>query len=289
MTDSAGGGNANNGNAGGDGGGNGGGSNGSGGNQNTNVDFLAGLSQDNRQFAESKGWKTAADVNKAFDSHRSLEKQFSGRGQQHKLSDYAFNAPSNAKDIGYSTDFADAFKQGAHKLNLDPQMAASLHDWFSDYAGKSIEAGRAAHAKAIEGAAATAETELVKAFGGDTNNPAFKRQQELASRAMRLLKLDGEKLGVMGKVGDKLRVIDPQAFAALAKVGQAMFAEDHLHGEGVGSVNPFDPKSTDTRQQSIIMNQDPDRAEQLIRSLNPNDQKMWQMFLGKQDAKRKSR
>lgn len=247
-----------------------------------NTDWTSGLSEDNRSFVTSKGWK---DLNAVLTSHREAERKISSKGQ-HRLGDYSFTEPTNAKDIGYQPAFAESLKQVAHKLGVDPTAAAGIHDWFADYAGKSLKTAGELSAANLQKAITTAEGDLSTAWKADTNNPVFKRNSELATRAMKQLGLDGEALGILAKNGDKLSVVNGKAYAALAKVGNAMFAEDSLFGNSAGDRNPFDPKTIDTRAQSQLVQEDPDRAEQLIRALPKEEQTMWSMFLEKQAKRR---
>jgi hypothetical protein len=124
-------------------------------------------------------------------------------------------------------------------------------------------------------AAAAAHEEVVKLWG-DPNSPTYKRNKELADRALRntggqeLLK-ELKDLGALGPNGE---VMTPRLAAALAKVGSALYAEDDKW-EGINSqrINPFSKATESMEGQREIFRRDPELAKALIRQagIDPKD------------------
>lgn len=251
------------------------------------TDFFAGLAPENREFATKKGWKTADD---AFKSHRELETAFSARGpnaQEYRLGDYAFNAPADPlAKAAYSPERAEGFKQFAQKTKLSPEQAAATHDWYVSATVEQHTQAQAKAAEALNAKFAQASTDLTKEWGVE-EAPTFKRNAEVANRAIRELGLT-EALTEMGalvpnpKTG-KLDVANAKIVAALAKVGNAMFAEDSLFGSSSSSKNPFAVGTPDENATAAgqIIQSDPDKAEALIRAAGPQAINMYQHFLAK--------
>jgi hypothetical protein len=277
----------NNGNA-GAGSGNGSQNSGAGG---TGTDFFAGFSPENKEFATSKGWKSAADLDKAFTSHRELEKAFSGRDpaktQTFRLGDYAFNAPSDPlAKANYSPERAEGFKQFAQKSGIAPEAAATIHDWFvSSSVEESTKASDRA-AAALNERLSKANDALTKEWGVE-ETPTYKRNAEVANRAIRELGLT-EALTEMGALvpnsqSGKFDVANAAIVAALAKVGNAMYAEDSLFGGSSSTKNPFATGTPDENasEAGAIMTSDPDKAEALIRAAGPQAINLYQHFLAK--------
>jgi len=255
-------------------------------------DPLAGLSEEDRALFKQKGWESFSD---SLKSYRDLEKQFSARGpntqQEYRLGDYVFNKPQDAEKLGYNEAFADAFKQGAHKLKLSPEQASGVHDWFLEFAKQSITSQQQKFAEQTAELVNTAERQLKQSWG-ETNSPIFQRNFDLAQRAIRQLGLGDSlaEMGVIRAVNGKPTVANAKFFEAMAKVGSGMFAEDDLYGERNSGRNPFDPKEKGTaKEQGELIKSDPDRAEMLIRALPPEDQAMWAYFLRQQEEKRSKR
>jgi len=256
--------------------------NGGGGNSG---DWLAGLSPENKAIATQKGWKSGDD---ALKSYTELQTQFSardpGKANQFRLGDYAFAAPTDeaAKKL-YSPERAESFKQFAQKTGVAPEMAAAVHDWFvtSQVAEvmKSQEGANAALNESFEKASA----QLTKSWGVETT-PAFKRNAEMAFRAVRELGLTDALVEVgalnRGPKGE-LNVVNAAIVEALAKVGNGMYAEDTQFGSSSVDRNPFavGTAAENSTDAGRIMKEDPDKAEALIRAAGPAAVNFWQHWL----------
>ncbi len=237
-----------------------------------------------RTLAENKGWKTEAD---ALKSYSELEKAFGQKTAPRAPKDpteYKFDAPSDLpKGMTYDNKFAEAFKAIAHKADLSPEAAKAIHDGYVEYAKGSFSAALSGSQASLTEKVNKAAEALETTFGAKAGTPAFNRQVELAKRSMRLLdpKL-GDALreaGIIVSVEGQDMVGNPTIFAALAKVGNAMFAEDSLHGAPAADTNPFDDKTENLQQQGWLVRNDPEKAKMLIRAAGK--EKMFAAFLSK--------
>lgn len=240
-----------------------------------NSDWLASLSDENKQVATQRGWKSADDPIK---SYRELETKFSSRdtskdtspkGGEYRPGDYVFNKPQNADAIGYNEDFATQFKGWVSEGKVDPKTASFLHDKFVEFAGSSIGQQQEHAQSALTETLRSVETSLTKQWGAP-NTPGFQRNVQLAERAASKLGImDALKgAGVFVQNGKDTTVANAEIFAALAKVGNAMYAEDELHGAGTDGVNPFE-KDGNERAISELVRNDPAKALMLINQLPP--------------------
>lgn len=250
-------------------------------------DFWTGISQENRQFAESKGVKSAADLDKLIGSHRELERTFSARQPNnggskntYRLGDYEFKVPDNAKEFGYDDKFASGFKQWAQANGLDPAVASSLHDFYTEHASKTYGLSAQAQAEALNQSVSKARESLVSAWG-DEKSPQFARNVELAKRAIN--NIDPElssalrETGVLKEVDGKLFVGNATVFKALAKIGAELYKEDSVYNTAPIKTNPFDPKSQNMTLASQIVKNDPERAISLIEALtDPQAKQIWE-------------
>lgn len=254
---------------------------------NQGNDWLSGLSQENRELAGKKGWKTLDDALKGY---KSLESAYSGRDPnnqqtpQYKRSDYSITAPADAKDIGFDDSVASKFLDYMAESQADPKMAKGAFEWYAQATRDVIASTKQAKAQAAEENFAAVERDLTKAWGSP-NTPQFARNVEMARRAIENLDPGlGEALvsaGVIVKEGKAMNVANAAIMKALAKVGAAMFAEDTMFSAKAADVNPFDAKTRDTAAQGRIIKEDPDRAEMLIRSAGSDATRMWKHWLDK--------
>lgn len=258
------------------------GSNGNGG------DWLAGLSEENRNLVQAKQWGSPEAAVKSYrelEAHASKALRPPGEdataeewdafyaklGRPEKPEGYEFALPEGLpEDLPYDDTFAQKFKAWAHDQGLTPKQAHALHDaYVQDFAGQ-VQSAREAEGKAVEEAHQT----LVKEWG-NPDTDTYKRKVEMMSRAARQLggnDLYGE-LAEMGAITKSGEVKRPQLAKALASVGEKLFAEDNLFG-GPGSVeNPFSEKSFNLTKQGQMIRSDPDRAKALIKAagLKPSE------------------
>jgi hypothetical protein len=249
------------------------------------TDWTAALPEDTRATVSAKGWKSPAD---AVKSYRDLMREYTETktkaivppGDDAKPEDwnafyaklgrpeapdgYEFSLPEGLpENLPYDADQANKFKLWAHEAGLPKKQAQIVHDKFvKDYA-EQLTRLQEDHAKQV----ATAHEKIVKEWG-PPDSETYQRNQELANRAIRQLggtELLGE-LKTVGAFGPNGEVKTPRLAAALAKIGEELYAEDATYGGPGGDVNPFakGPNFNET-QQGQILRSDPDRARTLIR------------------------
>jgi hypothetical protein len=246
--------------------------------------WLAGLDTESRELATKKGWK---DQNAAIKSYSELEKMRSTVADvktetpvKHTADAYKFTLPDNAKDIGYSDTFANGFRDLAVEADISPAAASKVHDWYTKFAGESLAAQQTDYVAQVTKQVSEAQAALVTEWGAE-NNPAFKRNVELAQRAMTILGVTDRMVeaGVLIDSNGQKTVADAQMMKMFAQIGKAMYAEDTIHGAvATSGVNPFDPKSSGADAQKLqgdLIRNDPEKALLLISNLAPSDQAMW--------------
>jgi hypothetical protein len=255
-------------------------------------DWTAALPEDTRATVTAKGWKSPGDAVKSYtdlmreytetktkaliipadDAKPEDWKAFHAKmGVPEKPEGYDFKLPEGLpENLPYDGKNAEKFKLWAHEAGLSPKQAAAVHDkYMQDYAGTLGEL-QAANAKAVE----TAHDAIVKSWG-DPSTDAYKRNTELANRAIRNLggtELLNE-LKSIGAFGPNGEVKSPRLALAFAKMGEENYAEDSLFG-GVGTgVNPFSEKTENLTKQGEIIRDDPARARVLIAQagINPKE------------------
>ena len=246
-----------------------------------NTEWLASLAAESRELATKKNWK---DVNAAIKSYGELERLNSTRvpatattPETYTADAYKFTIPENAKAINYSEEFATGFRQFCVENGASPDFAAKTHDWYAKFATDSLGKQTTDYTAQVTAQVTAAEAELTTAWGA-TNNPAFKRNAELAQRAINqqgMMETLIEYGAVIDNNGVKT-IADAKMFQMFAKMGQAMYAEDAVHGAAVtGGANPFDPKTSDMAVQGRLIQTDPEKALLYIQSLSTADQAMW--------------
>lgn len=226
-------------------------------------DLWAGLSAENREIVKNKNW---GDLNAAIKSYSDLEKAHSSRPAvptpPADVSGYTFGKPSDLPaGVQYDEGFANKFKEWAFARKLPVDMAQGLHDDFVAYAAEASKSANDQFAATV----ATVKNELNQTWGPD-ESPAYNRQLELSMRAADKLgiKDDLKQLGAFVDVGGKMAITNAKVAKALAQVGNAMFAEDTIHGDPSQGINPFDPKTQNITLAGQIFKQDPLKAKALI-------------------------
>lgn len=249
--------------------------------------FLSGLSEGNRKIAETKGWTAPEHLDKVFSSYAELEgkvgqslqvpksdaspeewnKFYSRAGRPESPDKYEFKRPENLPaDLPYSDDLAKASKAWMFEAGTNPKQAQVLHDKFVGYMAEQQRAHQARIAQAVE----TTHETLVKDWGGPPESEAFKTKHALADRAAKKLGIvdDLKGAGILLQDGS---LTNPQIAKALAAIGEAMFREDTIDGEGGGSTgeNPFKRDANGSIKSpgaiSALIKSDPERAKRLCR------------------------
>jgi hypothetical protein len=199
---------------------------------------LRNLDDDLTSYRELEGRLGQALIPPAADASADEWSAFYGRiGRPEKPEGYAFNLPDGLPEqLPYDDAFAMRFKTWAHEAGLSARQAQALHDqYLRDFAGQ-----HAAAAEAEVQAVGDAHDAIVKAWG-DPASEAYKR-----------------------------KVRSPAVAFAFAKVGEALYAEDALHG-GPGSLrNPFSGGQENLTEQGRLIRSDPETARALIRAAGKN-------------------
>jgi hypothetical protein len=256
------------------------------------TDLWAGLRDEgNRKTVDAKGW-AAKGLDDVVSSYRELESRlgkalvppgddakpedwtafYAKLGRPEKPEAYEFKLPEGLpENFPYDGKSAVEFKTWAHEAGLTPRQAQAVHDKYVGHTAATLQQHAEATAKAIEEAHGT----LVKEWG-DPTTETYKRNQELANRAIRQQggsELLGE-LKRIGALGPNGEVMTPHLAKALAKTGQALYAEDTAFGGPSQGPNPFSEKSLNMTAQGQIIRTDPDHARALIRAAG-DDPKKW--------------
>ncbi len=244
--------------------------------------------EENRAKAQAKGWKTVDDV---VTSYSNLESRLgrravqsdedgwsedtepSGEGidQSDHSPEFEFDLPDGLPDnFVYSEALVDGFRDWAKESNLDSGQAQKLHDHFVRY-----QAGQyAQYAEDRDQAVESAHQNLVKVWG-PPESESYARNREFAQRAIR--NLGGEKLvhalTASGLLSQEGAVMNETVAIALARTGEALFAEDVLTGNGIDSKNPWAEEHENLSEQGQIIRNDPAKAQALVRAagLEPRD------------------
>jgi hypothetical protein len=250
--------------------------------QNGEADFMASLTDENRETWKTKGWK---DLNSAVKSYKDLQTEFSARkpfappaadaspeeqeaffkalGRPDTPDGYQFGVPEGVPaDMPYDADFATQFKTWSHQNGLTPKQAASLHDAYV----RSTASQLAANREATNGKITTAHGELTKVWGAPETE-GYKRNVELAKRAVNNLEL-GATLKGAGLIDPATGMVtDAKLALALSRVGASQFGEDTIYaGPGASIDNPFSENTMNITKQGALVRHDPAKAAILIRA-----------------------
>jgi hypothetical protein len=248
------------------------------------TDVWAGLQDEgNRTTVAAKGW-AAKGLDDVVTSYRELESKlgksltpppddakpedwnafYAKLGRPEKPEAYEFKLPEGLpENFPYDGKNAVEFKNWAHEAGLTPRQAQAVHDQFVKHTATTMSQVTEAQSKAAQ----TAHESLVKAWG-EPESPTYKRNQELANRAIRQQggdELVGE-LKAINALGPNGEVKTPRLAMALAKIGATLYAEDTAFGGPSHGPNPFSDKSENMTEQGRIIRNDPDHARALIRA-----------------------
>lgn len=231
-----------------------------------------------RTWVEKKGYKSVEDLAKGASNLESLlgasvkrpaddaapeewDKFYSKVGRPDKPDAYELKRPDGLpSDLPYDEALAGSFKTWAHKAGLNGKQAQSLHDAFALAQAEQAKAHVTALTKAVE----TTADALTKEWGPQ-DSEGFKAKHEQANRALKKLGLveSFKKSGIILNDG---ALTDPALAMAFAAIGEKMFAEDTIDGEGgqAGS-NPFKDDQFNLSQITALVKSDPDKARRLAR------------------------
>ena len=246
-------------------------------------DWLAGLSEDNRSLVEAKKW--GSDPNQVVKGYRDLEAHaskalvppgsdagpedwdtFYGKlGRPETPNGYEFQLPDGVpENMPYDDTIKTQFQNWAHEAGLTPKQAAIVHDRYMQSAAEM-------YTEAVEETATTvtrAHDQLVKDWG-DPESASYKRNLELAQRAIRQLGGDDlrDELARFGFITQRGEAASAKITQMLAKVGEQLFAEDTVYAGPTASSNPFaDGPHHNLTEQGKILRSDPKRARALIQA-----------------------
>ncbi|WP_024337986.1 hypothetical protein [Bradyrhizobium japonicum] len=239
---------------------------------------FAGLQDEGtRKWVETKGYKSVEDLAKAAVNQESIigssvrrpaddapaaewDKFYSKIGRPEKPDAYELKRPDGLPaDLPYDEALAGSFKTWAHQAGLNGKQAQSLHDAFALAQAEQAKAHVTALTKAVE----TTADALAKEWGPQ-DSETFKAKHELANRALKKLGLveSFKKSGIILNDG---ALTDPALAVAFSQIGEKMFAEDTIDGEGgQGGPNPFKGEKNLT-QITALVKSDPDKARRLAR------------------------
>ncbi len=191
--------------------------------------------------------------------------------QSAEMVSFEFDMPDGLPDdFAYTEDLAVGFRDWASESGLNKSQAQSLHDHFVRYQADQYVQYADARDRAVE----TAHQGLVKAWG-QPDSESYARHKEFAQRAIR--NLGGEKLvhalTASGLLSEEGAVMNETVAVALARTGEALFAEDVLTGNGIDSKNPWAEDHENLSEQGQIIRNDPTKAQALVRAagLDPRD------------------
>jgi len=181
---------------------------------------------------------------------------------------YEYSLPEGLpQDMPYDSEFADAWRQFSHDAKLPAHVSAKAHDWFLQHAATAIQA-RQSENNALFERLAEDSTKAIEEAWGPQGSRRYATNREHFSKAID--GLGGEtlmsELVDAGVIDENQRVLAPRIVMALAKAGEAMFAEDQLVSGGAASRNPFSDESRNWDDQNSIIRDDPTLARQLIQS-----------------------
>lgn len=242
----------------------------------------------NRALAKSKGWQGSDGLERAVTSYRELEvlqgkmvmpvgpdatpeqrdKFAKAVGRPETADGYKFALPATyPASVPYDEKTAVTFKGWAHKAGLAPWQAQLVHDEAVQMRLAEADTAR----KRVDEAVGTAHQAILKEWGPE-DGEAYKRNSELANRALRNLGLldTYKRIGLLTPEGF---VTDPGIAFSLAKVGAGLYAEDSQYG-GPGSMpNPWKDGEENLKEQGRILRQDPKLAETLMRAAGKDPSK----------------
>jgi hypothetical protein len=246
---------------------------------------------ENQELVKTKNW---ANPDAALRSYAELERKMGGAiflpeptadptawdgifdrmGRPKSAAEYKLERPKDLPETAYDADTAEQMKGVFHKAGLTPRQAAIIHDEVFTGSHKAKEALQAANAEKV----AKAHEQIVKEYGGDENSEAYKRNLELANRAVRQFGGDAllSELKEIGAMDPNGYVKAPLVAKMLAQVGKQLFQEDAVYGGAGDYKNPFADATMDMEKQGEIIKKDPDRARALIRAAGHNPAE-WQL------------
>lgn len=231
---------------------------------NSGSNAWAGLSSDNLSIVQNKNW---SDANAAVKAYGELERAFHAKTANNDLpseaNGYDFGEVKDLPEgMTYDGDFETAFKTWAHENKVGAGQAKGIRDKFVSFAKDAFGRQIAARDESI----AQSKVTLTREWG-PSEGPTFKRNVELATRAVEQLGLGDHlvKSGALlaGKDGG-FTVVDANTVKAFTKIGETMFAEDSLYGTTASALNPWSKDSENLTLQSRIYKENPQKAKALI-------------------------
>lgn len=258
-----------------------------------------GLDTGTRDWVETKGYKTVADLATAARNAESLiggsvrlpgkdakpedwdafnatlqDKLPEDRRAPESADGYEFKLPEGTpSDMPYSDDLASDFKKFAKARGMSKADASAMHDF---YVGRMTETFKT-QGQALVDDAVKATSALESAWGGARGSDEFERNAEYALKGIKgaggdelLQALKDKGLMAENDAGHPIVLSAPIA-KAFAKIGAIYDDDGFVSGDGGGGVgdNPFKGGPTgggNATTQNQIWNADPVRAERLMRA-----------------------
>lgn len=235
---------------------------------NTNAgDWTSGFDTPLREMVTNKGWSGPSE---ALTSYAEMERELTTlkTPTNYAATDYKFTAPENPKEVGYSTELSTALAGWAAEAGMSPEAAAKIHDSFWAHTQNVNTQNANSQTEALNKTLGDTEAALTREWG-TPESATFQRNMLLAQRTAQQLGIEGDLIssGMLHQDADGVHVANAKVFSALAKVGNAMFAEDAVFGNPDTGTNPFDPKTANLKQQGELVKNDPAKALTLIDAL----------------------
>lgn len=229
-----------------------------------------------RTLAQNKGWKGPED---AVKSYANLEPEVTRlRSQVGKApanpAEYKFDLPSTLPEgFTVSKDLEGSFRAFAHSKGVSQEVASGMFQWYAENAAQAYSNGVRGQQETFTKKIGDTHLALEKDWGSE-NSPAFKRNVEMARRAISNLdpglKDALVEAGVVVRNGGKEMVANATIFKALAKAGSELFAEDAQFSTPAADYNPFmaenESKPGAMTMMGRLVKEDPAKAALLIRA-----------------------
>jgi hypothetical protein len=258
------------------------------------------ISDDALEYAKSKGWNGPEDFEKAIDSYRNLEQEYSRTDLSLKEGDltdddwnefrkrsgapdepdtYELKAPDDMPDyVMYDDDMLSKFKTASHKVGLNPQQFSELSGIMQEHMIETQVQGHMGQLDRVEDTGATLRNEwkndAVLEHNLTTSFQSINAHQGLKEAYIKA----GLLAPVAGQPG-KFNPTDPAIVMYHAEIGKQMQTESTGFGgiaaqTQIGSSNPFkEGDGWNETHQATLVREDPQRARALITQAgqNPSD------------------
>ena len=251
-------------------------------------DFLSHLSEDEKKFAASKGWKSPTDF---VNGYRELNKRFSGGlqpevgdngdltpeqwdefgkriGAPEKAEFYEFQRPDIPENVHYDADLENIFKEAVHSVRGTKAQANGIYKKVAKYlVDRQLEG-----AQSVRENMNNAYRELTNEYGGP-DSPSLKDAMQQAFRSIKstpgLLEAY-QRMGVLIPAGEhgQYHFTDASIIRHHINSGSALYSESDGLSDIDGSTadkNPWVKGQENITAQGRIVKENPQLAARLMR------------------------